>query len=174
MGDERQLGFGRSHTVVVVKDLITGERSLERRPVSRHPSSKTERSALVENWWIAWGWGAFLKAAQGWRVFEGAKLAEASGQSVEYGSAQVTDADVQADLRKAFCKTLFTKITSMDIAGRVKQQATAIKLQDPLARLWMGSFLEKVVDILGEVRGLSDQTKANLKAYLVTDRLTNF
>lgn len=174
MGDERRSRFGRSHTVVVVEDLITRRKNLETRPISRHPASKTERVALVENWWTEWGWGAFLKAVQGWRVFEGAKLAEASGQSVEYGSAQVTDADVQADVREAFCKTLFTKITSMDIVEKVKQQVTVIKFQDPSARLWIGSFLENVVDILGEVRGLSDQTKANLKAYLVTDRLTNF
>jgi len=158
----------RAETTVVVQDIFTGYRTVEtRRAIPRRESTRQERALLLESWWTNNFWGPFLQAAESWKGYQAAKLAEVAGQTVEFGSALMTDVECEAKLREAFKKTLFTKIRTFGIIERIKQEVDLIKLRDPTSRQWIGGYLNSVVDILTDVRRLNNQRKASYKAYLL-------
>src|SRR3972149_11363490 len=77
--------------VELVWDLSTGKGSLrrfKRRPRTPQVLSNQERTLALRGWWTVMGRMSFLEAIETWRLGQSVKLAEISGQNVEYSSGE--------------------------------------------------------------------------------------
>jgi len=163
--------------VELVWDLSTGKGSLrrfKRRPRTPQVLSNQERTLALRGWWTVMGRMSFLEAIETWRLGQSVKLAEISGQNVEYSSGESSAVEGEEMLRAAFKSTNFKPIRVLDIVIMLKQEGKIIESNLGFRAEWVRSCLSWMIDLLAEERRLSEVTRSGLKAFINQPYLTGF
>lgn len=109
----------------------------------------------------------FAAGAQAYPEAEAAKIAIMSGINTNFDDAIGYRDDAESALREMFDPQLtrFKLINSVDLTRLMKTETARIKHKLHYRTQGLQAYLERAIEIMGEARGLSLQTVANLKDF---------
>ena len=162
-----QLPFG-DLGIELVTDLDTGEQIL--RPKKARKSTggqvrQVKRPAPTRQWWEVMGLRAFNMAAEGWKMSQAVKMAEAFGHNVEFAGAQMSGAETEGLLRKAFRTAQRSSITAVGVVDMMKAESLRIETRLGVGANWLPPFVDSAIDLVAEVYKLNQVSTRNLKKF---------
>lgn len=170
---EGQIPFGDLVGMNLVTNLDTGEQKLRRRRTGR-AAGATKAPVPTRQWWDIVGLMSFNKAAEGWKVGQTALIEEAIGQNMEFGSAQATSDEAEAQLKKAFAIAKRSRITTLDIVGMMRAESLNLEVKLGAGGHWIPAFVDSAINSLAEVYKLNSSSTEALKRVAHQRRLPQF
>lgn len=169
---EGQIPFGELG-IEFVTDLDTGKQTLRRRRTGR-PAGATRAPAPTRQWWERIGLMAFNSAAEGWRQGQSAIFAETFGHNVEFAGAQMSRAETEELLRKAFGTARRSRINSLEVVGMMRAESLHFEERLGTGANWVPAFVDSAINLLSEVYGLNLSSTEALKRVAHQRRLPQF
>lgn len=170
---EGQIPFG-GLGVELVTDLETGKQTLRPKRSRRSTEGQVKTPAPIKQWWERMGLIAFNNAAEGWRQSQSATFAEKFGHNVESAGAQMSRAETEELLRKAFGTAKRSRITSLEVVGMMRVESLNFEERLGTGANWLPAFVDSAIGLLAEVYGLKPINTETLKGFAHQRRLPQF
>lgn len=177
MNPDRQPSLPFNQTVELVRDLESGETTLRtsrrRRKISqRRIPSLRERAQALSRWQANCNFEVLLaRGAEAYRSGEANKIAITSGINTEFGAGIGARDDADFALKDAFAETRFKTINTFDIVRQIKRTTMGLRNRSRFGSDWFEGYVDRVVGLLGEEKGLSAKTIDKYKTYLHSPEL---
>lgn len=146
----------------LVVDLDSGEKSL--RPKKAVVGQVVLRVAPTRQWWERMGLRAFNNAAEGWRVSRAARAAETFGQNVEFAGAEMSAAETEERLKRAFRVAQRSGIKSLAVAEMMRAETLILERKLGREAGWLPEFVDFTVDAMAGVYNVNLKTREALRA----------
>lgn len=159
-----QIPFGDLGMELVV-DLDSGEKSLRPKRIKKPVSESAKMPAPTRQWWERMGLRAFNFAAEGWKVSQAARLAETFGQNVEFAGAQMSGAESEGLLRRAFQTAKGSRISTLAVVGMIRDESFRLEQRLGFEASWLPTFVDSAIDVLAEVYRLRSGNREALKRF---------
>lgn len=150
--------------VELVIDLDSGEKSLRTKKPKKSAAGQVKRVTPNRQWWERMGLRAFSNAAEGWKVSQAVRLAETFGQNVEFAGAEMSGAETEERLKRAFLAAKGSHISSLAVVEMIKAESFRLEQKLGSEANWVPAFVDSAIDILAEAYNLNpDTTRARKK-----------
>lgn len=159
-----QLPFTGLEAELVI-DLESGEKKLRLKKPRKSAPRSVRRPVPTRQWWERIGSMAFSNAAEGWKVSRAARMAEEFGQNVEFAGAQMSGAETEELLRRAFRTARSSGIGTLPIVEMMK--AESFRLEQKLGNegSWLPPFVDCAIDVLAKVYRMRSANREALKMF---------
>ena len=136
--------------------------------------SRWDRERAINSWWAEKCQKPFLSAAQSWQLGQSVRIAEESGQNVEYASGESSMGTEEIKLKDAIRTTRGRPISSVDIAMKFRAEARSIQNRLGAQSEWVLAFLNWTVSLIAEELQLSQKMQQRIRTYINQPLLPNF
>lgn len=160
---EGQMPFGNLGMELVV-DLDSGDKSLRPKKAKKVATRIARRPAPTRQWWERMGLRAFSNAADGWRGSQSARAAETFGQNVEFAGAEMSGAETEERLKRAFRVARSSGIKSLAVAEMMRTGTLILERKLGSEASWLPEFVDSAVDALSGVYNVNLKMREALRA----------
>lgn len=143
---------------LIVPDVETARRLLRRRRRSSRPAPEGQ----IRRWWVEKGRDPFVLGAEIWRAGQAADIADISGQSVEWASGRMNQAESEERLKKVFRGARLMRLSALEVAERLTNEAVAAETRLQGQANWVRSYLNWVIELLGDEYRLNQEKRKAL------------